>query len=172
MVELTGDFTPDLKLLQEADIVLTTPEKWDGISRSWKQRRCDLSLTQTHIHTHTLSLSLSFFVQEFPSAGGGKGHWFHNNFLLVGASYVRSVKLMVFDEIHLLGGDRGPILEVVCVSLSAASKKRSFPPVPCPHGPHPNVLILLPIADCISNAIHCLAPQQSHPLCGTVHCPG
>ena len=66
VVELTGDFTPDLKLLQEADIVLTTPEKWDGISRSWKQR-----------------------------------------------SYVRSVKLMVFDEIHLLGGDRGPILEVI-----------------------------------------------------------
>ncbi|EFC37605.1 dead box RNA helicase [Naegleria gruberi] len=38
MVELTGDFTPDVKLLKEADIVITTPEKWDGISRNWQNR--------------------------------------------------------------------------------------------------------------------------------------
>src|SRR5690606_27974782 len=38
VVELTGDYTPDLKALMEADIVVTTPEKWDGISRNWKQR--------------------------------------------------------------------------------------------------------------------------------------
>jgi replicative superfamily II helicase len=30
LVELTGDFTPDIKLLKKADIVITTPEKWDG----------------------------------------------------------------------------------------------------------------------------------------------
>jgi replicative superfamily II helicase len=28
LVELTGDFTPDLKSLQRADIIITTPEKW------------------------------------------------------------------------------------------------------------------------------------------------
>jgi activating signal cointegrator complex subunit 3 len=32
VLELTGDFTPDLKALKEAHIVITTPEKWDGIS--------------------------------------------------------------------------------------------------------------------------------------------
>jgi replicative superfamily II helicase len=35
VLELTGDFTPDLKALQQADVLITTPEKWDGISRNW-----------------------------------------------------------------------------------------------------------------------------------------
>lgn len=36
--ELTGDVTPDIKALQKADILITTPEKWDGISRNWQHR--------------------------------------------------------------------------------------------------------------------------------------
>ncbi|KAI9492472.1 Sec63 Brl domain-containing protein [Zychaea mexicana] len=66
LVELTGDVTPDLKTIESADIIITTPEKWDGISRSWQTR-----------------------------------------------SYVRKVSCVIIDEIHLLGGDRGPILEVI-----------------------------------------------------------
>ncbi|KAK9116484.1 hypothetical protein Sjap_015431 [Stephania japonica] len=66
MVEMTGDFTPDLMALSEADIIISTPEKWDGISRNWHSR-----------------------------------------------SYVTKVGLMILDEIHLLGADRGPILEVI-----------------------------------------------------------
>jgi len=66
IVELTGDFTPDLDALERADIVVTTPEKWDGISR----------------------------------------HWHHR-------AYVRKVGLVIIDEIHLLGQDRGPVLEVI-----------------------------------------------------------
>ncbi|KAI9314045.1 Sec63 Brl domain-containing protein [Dichotomocladium elegans] len=66
LVELTGDVTPDLKTIESADIIITTPEKWDGISRSWQTR-----------------------------------------------SYVREVSCVIIDEIHLLGGDRGPILEVI-----------------------------------------------------------
>ncbi len=34
MVELSGDFTPDIESLTKADIIITTPEKWDGITRS------------------------------------------------------------------------------------------------------------------------------------------
>lgn len=34
VVELSGDFTPDLESLKKADIIVTTPEKWDGITRS------------------------------------------------------------------------------------------------------------------------------------------
>lgn len=63
-VELTGDNTPDARALMAADIIVVTPEKWDGISRSWQAR-----------------------------------------------SYVTKVALIVIDEIHLLGADRGPILE-------------------------------------------------------------
>jgi activating signal cointegrator complex subunit 3 len=35
LVELTGDYTPDLRALLSADIIVATPEKWDGISRNW-----------------------------------------------------------------------------------------------------------------------------------------
>jgi replicative superfamily II helicase len=37
-VEMTGDFTPDMVALLSADIIISTPEKWDGISRSWHSR--------------------------------------------------------------------------------------------------------------------------------------
>ncbi|XP_022736597.1 DExH-box ATP-dependent RNA helicase DExH14 isoform X2 [Durio zibethinus] len=66
MVEMTGDYTPDLMALLSADVIISTPEKWDGISRNWHSR-----------------------------------------------SYVTKVGLMILDEIHLLGADRGPILEVI-----------------------------------------------------------
>lgn len=33
VVELTGDFTPDVESLNNASIIITTPEKWDGITR-------------------------------------------------------------------------------------------------------------------------------------------
>lgn len=38
VVELTGDVTPDIRAIVEADVIVTTPEKWDGISRSWQTR--------------------------------------------------------------------------------------------------------------------------------------
>jgi len=60
LVELTGDSTPDTRTISDADIIITTPEKWDGISRSWQTR-----------------------------------------------GYVKRVSLVIIDEIHLLGGDRG-----------------------------------------------------------------
>ncbi|PAA64041.1 hypothetical protein BOX15_Mlig030796g1, partial [Macrostomum lignano] len=66
VVELTGDVAPDMKAVAAADLIVTTPEKWDGCSRSWQQRQ-----------------------------------------------YVQQVALLVIDEIHLLGEDRGPVLEVI-----------------------------------------------------------
>ncbi|CAF4635325.1 unnamed protein product, partial [Rotaria sp. Silwood2] len=38
VIELTGDFTPDTRAIQLADVIVTTPEKWDGMSRSWQTR--------------------------------------------------------------------------------------------------------------------------------------
>jgi len=35
---MTGDYTPDLLALLSADIIISTPEKWDGISRNWQSR--------------------------------------------------------------------------------------------------------------------------------------
>lgn len=34
VVELSGDFTPDIESLNKADVIVTTPEKWDGITRN------------------------------------------------------------------------------------------------------------------------------------------
>ncbi|KAF2834722.1 Sec63-domain-containing protein [Patellaria atrata CBS 101060] len=80
LVELTGDNTPDTRSIRDADIIVTTPEKWDGISRSWQTR-----------------------------------------------SYVQQVSLVIIDEIHLLGGDRGPILEIIVSRMNyiASQKKGS-----------------------------------------------
>ncbi|KAF2725017.1 Sec63-domain-containing protein [Polychaeton citri CBS 116435] len=78
LVELTGDNTPDTRAIRDADIIVTTPEKWDGISRSWQTR-----------------------------------------------SYVQQVSLVIIDEIHLLGGDRGPILEIIVSRMNyIASQKK------------------------------------------------
>ncbi len=38
MEELTGDSAPDQAALVNADVLVCTPEKWDGVSRSWKKR--------------------------------------------------------------------------------------------------------------------------------------
>ncbi|CAL5322251.1 unnamed protein product [Camellia sinensis] len=65
VVELTGETTKDLKLLEEGQLVITTPEKWDALSRSWKQRK-----------------------------------------------HVQQVSLFIIDELHLIGGQGGPVLEV------------------------------------------------------------
>lgn len=69
LVELTGDNTPDTRTINDADIIITTPEKWDGISRSWQTR-----------------------------------------------NYVKKVSLVIIDEIHLLGGDRGKDRNLVPLS--------------------------------------------------------
>lgn len=66
VVELTGDVSPDIRMIASANVIVTTPEKWDGISRSWQTR-----------------------------------------------NYVKKVALIIIDEIHLLGEDRGPVLEVI-----------------------------------------------------------
>lgn len=39
LVELTGDSLPEAKEVREADIIITTPEKFDGISRNWQTRK-------------------------------------------------------------------------------------------------------------------------------------
>ena len=38
VIELTGDTSPDIRSIESADVIVTTPEKWDGISRSWQNR--------------------------------------------------------------------------------------------------------------------------------------
>eukprot|EP00972_Heterocapsa_arctica_P078962 11643217-Heterocapsa_arctica.AAC.1 len=39
VAELVGETTTDVKILEESNIVITTPEKWDLMSRRWKTRK-------------------------------------------------------------------------------------------------------------------------------------
>jgi len=80
VIELTGDYTPDMRALQSADLILTTPEKWDGISRNWQQR-----------------------------------------------GYVKKVGLLILDEIHLLGVERGAIIEVIVSRMRYISSQTDTP---------------------------------------------
>ncbi|KAI9505837.1 Sec63 Brl domain-containing protein [Coemansia spiralis] len=80
LVELTGDVTPDPDSIRHADIIITTPEKWDGVSRAWHARE-----------------------------------------------YVQNVSLVIIDEIHLLGGDRGPILEVIVSRMNHIAAQTGKP---------------------------------------------
>jgi len=66
VVNLTGETSTDLKLIQDGQIIIATPQKWDVMSRRWKTRK-----------------------------------------------NVQEVKLFIVDELHLIGGDVGPILEVI-----------------------------------------------------------
>lgn len=76
VVLLTGETGTDLKLLAKGNIIISTPEKWDVLSRRWKQRK-----------------------------------------------NVQSVNLFIIDELHLIGGDVGPVLEVICSRMRYISSQ-------------------------------------------------
>ncbi len=68
VLELTGDAATDLKLLELGNIVISTPENWDRMSRRWKKRKAvqdvDLFLVdQLHLlsaqHGHVLEVVVS-----------------------------------------------------------------------------------------------------------------
>jgi replicative superfamily II helicase len=80
VVELTGDTTPDKLLLNDSTLIITTPEKWDGITRSWKFR-----------------------------------------------PFVQQVSLVIIDEIHLLGTERGSCLEMIVSRMNCMSQVTKYP---------------------------------------------
>ena len=60
VVSLTGETASDLKLLAKGNIILATPEKWDVLSRRWKQR------------ANVRNVDL-FIVDELQLIGGSEG---------------------------------------------------------------------------------------------------
>merc|ERR1712051_386785 len=75
-VLLTGETATDLKLIAKGNIIISTPEKWDVLSRRWKQRK-----------------------------------------------NVQNIHLFIVDELQLLGGENGPVLEVVCSRMRYISSQ-------------------------------------------------
>uniref|UniRef100_A0A336M1D6 U5 small nuclear ribonucleoprotein 200 kDa helicase n=1 Tax=Culicoides sonorensis TaxID=179676 RepID=A0A336M1D6_CULSO len=76
LVKLTGETGTDLKLIAKGQIIVTTADKWDILSRRWKQRK-----------------------------------------------NVQNIQLFVADELQLIGGEEGPVLEVVCSRMRYISSQ-------------------------------------------------
>lgn len=69
VAELTGESATDLKILEKSNIVVSTPERWDQLSRRWKQRKpvqqvCTVMQVKKTI---TLNDVLSWSWQRRPS---------------------------------------------------------------------------------------------------------
>ena len=75
-MELSGDLIPDIEAMKKADIIVTTPEKWDSLIRC-KERK-----------------------------------------------YKKSVGLIIFDELHLLGQESGAVIEVIISRMNKESNIR------------------------------------------------
>ena len=80
VVLLTGETGTDLKLIAKGQIIITTAEKWDVLSRRWKQRK-----------------------------------------------NVQNIQLFIVDELQLIGGEEGPILEVACSRARYISSQLESP---------------------------------------------
>ena len=80
VLQLTGESASDLKLLEKADIVLATPDKWDMLSRRWKQRKA-----------------------------------------------IQAVNLFIVDELHLIGGEVGPTMEIIVSRMRYISSQAPNP---------------------------------------------
>jgi len=82
VLELSGDTSHDSRALNNSDVLICTPEKWDLISRGWR------------------------------GVPGGDDSSSRSN-ASNGKRFVREVGLLIIDEIHLLGEDRGAVLEAI-----------------------------------------------------------
>lgn len=76
VVQLTGETATDHKLLNKGQVIITTSDKWDVLSRRWKVRKS-----------------------------------------------VQAVSLFIVDALQLLGGEEGPVLEVVCSRMRYISSQ-------------------------------------------------
>ncbi len=73
VLELSGDTRHDSKSLRDGDVFVCTPEKYDLLSRGWREQGNDKK----------------------------------------GRDFVKDVRLLIIDEIHLLGEERGAVLEAI-----------------------------------------------------------
>lgn len=76
--------TPDMRAIAKADLIVTTPEKWDGVSRSWQnrsyvQRVAILIIDEIHLLGETERPPLAFLTTA--SAPGHQGEPLHRALL-------------------------------------------------------------------------------------------
>ena len=76
VVQLVGETAADVKAVEKGNIIISSPEHWDMLSRRWKQRK-----------------------------------------------NVQNVPLFIVDELHLVGGRNGPVIEVLHSWKRACTEK-------------------------------------------------
>ncbi|CAL6095924.1 RNA_helicase [Hexamita inflata] len=79
VIEMTGETLPDAKSLLESQIYVATPEKFDAVSRSLKDK-----------------------------------------------DFLKTIGLIIFDEVHLIGTQRGYVLESIVSRFLQMSKQTRF----------------------------------------------
>ncbi|KAJ6085140.1 hypothetical protein N7499_004769 [Penicillium canescens] len=85
IVKLTGETTADLKLLEQADLVLATPPQWDVLSRQWQRRK----------NIQTVQL---FIPDELHMLGGYGGYVYE-----VVVSRMHYIALQTENEMRIVG---------------------------------------------------------------------
>jgi pre-mRNA-splicing helicase BRR2 len=85
IVKLTGETTADLKLLEQADLVLATPAQWDVLSRQWQRRK----------NIQTVQL---FIPDELHMLGGYGGYVYE-----VVVSRMHYIALQTENEMRIVG---------------------------------------------------------------------
>uniref|UniRef100_J3LSQ6 RNA helicase n=1 Tax=Oryza brachyantha TaxID=4533 RepID=J3LSQ6_ORYBR len=94
VVELTGETEADLKLLDKGEIIISTTEKWDALSRRWKQRK----------QVQQVSL---FIVDEVHLIGSKNGH----------------ILEIIISRMRRIANHIGSNIRVVALSASLANAK-------------------------------------------------
>jgi pre-mRNA-splicing helicase BRR2 len=77
IVQLTGDITSDLSILNQAKIILSSVKQWDNLSRRWRQRKV-----------------------------------------------IQTVTLFIIDDLHFLGGEGGPAIEIMLSRMRYISSQK------------------------------------------------
>lgn len=86
--ELTGDMQLTRREIGETQMLVTTPEKWDVISRKGTSKYKLLFFCVTLIKT-----TFNSYIAD--------------------AELTSLLKLLIIDEVHLLNSDRGPVIEAL-----------------------------------------------------------
>ena len=77
VAELSGDVDSDYRELSRANLIVTTPEKWDLVTRNWRK-----------------------------------------------ATFIQRTRCIIIDEIHLIGSERGHVLEAIVPRFVHTTKTR------------------------------------------------
>ncbi|VDO26060.1 unnamed protein product [Onchocerca flexuosa] len=109
VVMLTGEPSTDLKLLQRGQLIIATPEKWDNVSRRWKQRK----------NVQAVRL---FIVDDLHMIGGSNGGK-HTPVLLFSEQTLLPVLEVICSRMRYMSSQLDSTVRIVALSSSLANAR-------------------------------------------------